>query len=108
MPNIVFKPVGVSISVEANTKILAAANRNKVSMRYGCASCRCGTCGVRVVGGSLTPMRTDETNLLAKMKLPTDGTVRLACQARVLDGAVEVDLVFQDTYSPDAGDLEAD
>jgi len=108
MPNIVFKPVGVSISVEANTKILAAANRNKVSMRYGCASCRCGTCGVRVVGGSLTPMRTDETKLLAKMKLPTDGTVRLACQARVLDGAVEVDLAFQDTYSPDAGDLEAD
>ncbi len=104
MPTVLFKPVGSLVTVEPNTKILVAANRNKIPMRYGCASCRCGTCGVKVQGGVLTPMRADESNLLARMKLPIDGTVRLGCQARVLDGQVEVDLAFQDTYSPDAGD----
>ncbi|MBM4250623.1 MAG: 2Fe-2S iron-sulfur cluster binding domain-containing protein [Deltaproteobacteria bacterium] len=104
MPTILFKPLGIAVSVDANTKILVAANRNKVTMRYGCASCRCGTCGVSVQGGSLTPMRTNELSLLAKMKLTTDGSIRLACQARVLGGDLEVDLAFQDTYSPDAAD----
>lgn len=100
---ITFDPVGVTVDVEPQTKILAAAIRNKVKIRFGCASCRCGTCGIKVQGGSLSDMRPDERALLTKMALDTDGTIRLACQTRVLAGSVRVDLDFQDTYSPDQG-----
>jgi ferredoxin len=104
MPSIKFLPTGQTVEVEPNTKILVAANRNRVGLRYGCASCRCGTCGIRVSGGSMSPMKSDEQALLQRMQLPTDGSVRLACQTRVLDGEVTVDLKFQDEYSPDQGD----
>jgi ferredoxin len=105
MPKLIFLPAAAAFDVEANTKILAAANRNKVQMRFGCASCRCGTCGVKVSDpGNLSPMKSDEKDLLTRMNLVTDGTVRLACQARIMSGAVKVDLDFQDTYSPDQGE----
>ena len=105
MPSVTFKPVGTSVTVEPNTKLLVAATRNKVAIRFGCASCRCGTCGVKVAGNAqLTPMKADEKALLQRMDLETDGTIRLACQTRVLDGDVVVDLAFQDTYSPDQGE----
>ena len=105
MPTVTFKPVGTCVTVDPNTKLLVAATRNKVAIRFGCASCRCGTCGVKVAGAAeLTPMKPDEKALLKRMDLATDGTIRLACQTRILDGAVEVDLDFQDTYSPDQGE----
>ena len=100
-----FKPQGVEIEVESNTKILAAATRAKVPIRFGCAACRCGTCGIKVdVTGELSEMGDDEKNLLGRMKLPLDGTVRLACKTRIMDGEVLVDLDFQNTYSPDQGE----
>ena len=40
------------------------------------------------------------------MRLPVDGTIRLSCQARILDEDVKVDLDFQDQYSPDKGILD--
>ncbi len=105
MPKLFFTPVGVNCDVESNTKILAAANRSKVSMRFGCASCRCGTCAVKISAPeNLSPMKSDEKNLLERMKLDLDGTVRLACQARIMQSEVTVDLNFQDSYSPDQGD----
>ncbi len=105
MPKVTFLPVGKSFDCEPNTKLLVAANRNKVPIRFGCASCRCGTCGVKVAGaGELSPMKPDEKALLTRMNLALDGTIRLACQTRIVDGEVAVDLAFQDTYSPDDGD----
>ena len=107
MPKLIFLPSGEIFDVESNTKILAAANRNKVQMRFGCASCRCGTCAVKVTyPENLSPMKSDERALLERMKLDTGGTVRLACQARLMQSEVKVDLDFQDTYSPDQGDEE--
>lgn len=104
MPKLFFTPVGVNFEVESNTKILAAANRNRVVMRFGCASCRCGTCAVKVSAHeNLSPMKSDEKNLLERMKLDLDGSVRLACQARIMQSEVTVDLAFQDTYSSDQG-----
>lgn len=109
MPKLTFLPAAATFEVESNTKILAAANRNKISMRFGCASCRCGTCAVSVTGqNNLSAMKTDEKELLERMKLVTDGSVRLACQARVMQDEVTVDLDFQDTYSPDQGDEDDD
>ncbi|SMF46301.1 2Fe-2S iron-sulfur cluster-binding protein [Pseudobacteriovorax antillogorgiicola] len=102
MPRVIFKPSGNVSEVPENTKILVAANRIKQDIEFGCASCRCGTCGVRI-RGSLSPMKANEKDLLEKMHLSLDGTIRLACQARVLDSDVEVDLDFQREYSPDQG-----
>ncbi len=99
-----FIPDNISFTVEENTKLLAVALRNKVRIQYGCASCRCGTCAVSVNGGTLSSMRENEALLLARMNLPIDGTVRLACQARILKGEVSVDLDFQGTYSADQGE----
>lgn len=105
MPKITFTPQGIGIEVDPQTKVLAAAIRSKAPIRFGCASCRCGTCGVSISGdGKLTAMKPDEKALLTRMQLPVDGSVRLACQTRILNGEIAVDLDFQNTYSPDQGD----
>lgn len=102
---ITFTPHGTTVSVDAGTKVLSAAVKHKVPIRFGCGACRCGTCGIGVKGnGDLSPMAPNERELLERMNLSVDGQVRLACQARVLAGRVEVDLAFQNTYSPDEGD----
>lgn len=102
MPKVRFKPQNVTVEVDPSTKLLVAATRNKVPIRFGCASCRCGTCGVAVSGtGQLTKMKADEQALLTRMGLDTDGSVRLACQTRIEAGEIDVDLDFQNTYSPD-------
>ena len=105
MPKVEFKPQNVKVDVDPNTKLLVAATRNKIPIRFGCASCRCGTCGIAVSGaGQLTKMKHDEQALLLRMGLQTNGTIRLACQTRIESGDVVVDLDFQNTYSPDDND----
>ena len=101
MPKLIFTPMNVEIDVAVDTKILAGALKAKVPIRFGCGSCRCGTCGVAVgQPKNLRPMADDERGLLTRLKLPTDGTVRLACRSRILKDSCNVDLDFQDTYSP--------
>lgn len=105
MPKVTFLPQKLAFDAEPNTKLLVTANRNKVPIRFGCASCRCGTCGVRVSGtAELSKMKDDESALLTRMGLAVDGTIRLACQTRIMAGDVTVDLDFQNEYSPDDGD----
>lgn len=102
MPEIKFLPKGQTVTVEDNTKILVAARRAKIDIRFGCAACRCGTCGIRILSGenNLTPMATDEKALLERMGLDIRGSIRLACRARLVGNSAVVDLDFQDTYSP--------
>lgn len=105
MPIVKFLPSTQEITVDPNTKLLAAANRAKVPIRFGCAACRCGTCGVAIAnftnGSDLLAMQADEQALLNRMGLKTDGSIRLACRARINSGLTIVDLDFQNTYSPD-------
>lgn len=107
MAKFIFIPQQVEVEVEASCKILVAARKGKVDMRYGCVSCRCGTCGVKIAKNkeNLVPMADDERSLLEQMNLPTDGTVRLGCQTRIKKDTVVVDLDFQQKYSPDKGIL---
>lgn len=90
----------------AQAKLLALAIKLKVPIRFGCASCRCGTCAIKVDHpAGLLAMGGDEKALLERMQLDsTSGTIRLACRSR-LSGVsdVEVDLAFQDEYDPDGG-----
>jgi ferredoxin len=102
MPKISFDPVGISIDVSPNTKILAAATRAKIPIRFGCGAARCGTCAIKVRGQCST-MQAPERELLERMNLDTSGPIRLACQARVDQEDIHVDLDFQDSYSPDVG-----
>jgi ferredoxin len=107
MVKVIFIPQKVGLEVDEGTKILVAARKGQTGIRFGCASCRCGTCGVRVdtKQGSISPMKSEEKDLLERMSLPLDGSVRLACQARVLTGEIKVDLDFQMEYDPDQGDF---
>jgi len=107
MPKISFEPGHGCFEVNENTKVLAAAVKNKVDIRYGCGACNCGTCAVKVSPRfKFSAMDILERDLLKKMTLPIDGSIRLSCQAKVLDSDVEVDLSFQDKYSPDRGIIE--
>ncbi len=104
MPTLNFLPLNIKIEVAENTKILAAARRVKLPIRFGCGAGRCGTCAVRVQSvemlGSLSPMQSAELEKLGKIGLPTDGSVRLSCQARIIAGHSDIDLDFQDSYDP--------
>lgn len=106
MSKVTFQPGHLCAEVSVDTKLLVAAKKAKAPLRSGCAACRCGTCAVKVDSALvLSAMKDDEIALLSRMKLSTDGSVRLSCQARVLENIeVTVDLAFQDTYSPDDGD----
>ena len=100
MPKIKFLPKNEVVNVPAGLKVLVAAIKNNIKIRYGCAACQCGTCGIKIIGGKsgLEPMKADEENLLKKMGLDLDGSKRLACRAKVLKDTIEVDLDFQNQY----------
>ncbi|RYZ59037.1 MAG: (2Fe-2S)-binding protein [Proteobacteria bacterium] len=104
MPRIEFRPDKLSADVDEKTKILLSARKAGVSIRFACASCRCGTCAIRVIDGAanLSPMKADESKLLGRLTLPTDGTIRLSCQTRIM-GDCTVDLTFQNEYDSDIG-----
>ncbi len=108
MATVYFNVGPKSIEVDEGIKLLVAARKAQVEIRFGCASCRCGTCAVKVnvQNGKLSPMKAEEKDLLAKMLLPLDGSVRLACQARALAGDIYVDLNFQSQYDPGQGGFD--
>lgn len=109
MPRLTFEPLGIGVDVATNTKILSVAIKEKVGIRYGCASCRCGTCGVRIIGNAtVSPMAADERALLEKMGLSIDGQIRLACRTKIVEGDLTVDLAFQNSYSPDQFEQDFD
>jgi ferredoxin len=88
------------------TKILSVALKGKVKIRFGCSSCRCGTCGIKVLEPeALLPMGKDEQALLERMGLETNtGQIRLACRSRLTgERDVTVDIGFQEQYNPDGG-----
>ncbi len=100
---IIFLPGDQTIEVDSGTKLLVAARRAGTKIRFGCASCRCGTCAVLIGAGEVSVMEDDERALLRSMQLPTDGTIRLSCQARTTNSDLTIDLDFQNRYSPDSG-----
>lgn len=101
MPQITFEPENKTFEVKEKTKLLVTARQNNIEIRFGCGSGKCGLCGVLISGdGVLTDMSASEKYFLASMGLSTDGSVRLACQAKILKGDITIDIDFQNTYSP--------
>ncbi len=102
MPTVTFYPEKITFAADVGTKILVVAKKSKVDIRFGCAACKCGTCAVKISDKtSCLPMQEDEKALLNKIKLQTDGLVRLSCRAKIQADLV-VDLDFQNSY--DAAD----
>ena len=101
-----FLPSGTEVDGMVGAKVLAQANRSKVPIQFGCGAGTCGTCAVEIVSGKPSEMLDSERNLLLKMKLPVDGRIRLACQARVGEEQLVIDIGFQEKYSPDQGMLD--
>ena len=101
-PQILFLPENTTVVTTAEDSILKAAKGSKVDIRYGCGAGVCGLCGVRLPEhtATLSPMTRKEKDLLAAFSLPLDGTIRFACQTKVLEGSITVDLAFQDEYCP--------
>lgn len=63
--------------------VLVALQRAGLPHRHDCGGkALCGTCRVALVGGRVSPMGGRERDRLAAVGAPTDGSVRLACQAR--------------------------
>jgi ferredoxin len=110
MAKLTFTPGEIVVDAVDGQKLLVTARKNKINIRFGCASCKCGTCAVKTDHPeAFHPMQDDEQKLLSRMRLSVAGDVRLACQAKArasVDHAVDasVDISFQDTYSPDDGD----
>ena len=90
----------VITGVLSHVRLLAAARSGGVPIRYGCGSCRCGTCAVRLVEGTLSPMEADESELLEDLDILQGSEVRLSCRARLGGEDIVVDLSFQRTYDP--------
>jgi ferredoxin len=105
LPELTFLPDALTTSLPENTKLLVAARRAKLPIRFGCAACQCGTCGVKITSGAenLSAMKENEKSLLEAMHLSSDGSIRLSCQARIMSGKASVDLSFQGSYDPEKG-----
>ena len=93
MPQLTFLPSGENFEVSTGTRVLAFAVKNKVPLKYGCASCRCGTC-VAKVSGKANEMQEDEKSLLSRMGLLQAG-IRLVCRLVVAEYDLVIDLESQ-------------
>lgn len=91
---------GATYSAKPATKILGVAKDNSVAIRYGCGSCRCGTCAIKLTSGSLSLMQEDEKELLKDMEILDGNRVRLSCRARLTHENCTVDLNYQNQYDP--------
>ena len=104
MPNIKFLPSEKEVEVKTETKLLACAIKAKEDIRFSCGASKCGTCAVKINAVTRTKMNQidpAEKDLLTKLQLKTDGFIRLACRAKIIEGDIEVDLSFQDQYDPE-------
>lgn len=83
---VTFLPAHVTVWVSPGTTVLEASRRAGVVISAPCGGRGvCGSCGVRVVTGSLTAPDPEELRGLAH----APENVRLACRARI-DGPVEI------------------
>ena len=85
-----FADVAITVNVPPGTRIIELSEKVGAGITYGCREGECGTCLTHVIEGaenlsepSVLELRVLEENLAGKND-------RLACQCRVLGGAVKV------------------
>ena len=91
MPRVRFEPMGLEAECEPGETLFEVARRLGVPVATACVgNATCGLCRLKVVAGAehLSPLNDGERKHLGNVYFIT--RQRLACQARVLDGTVEV------------------
>ncbi|HVV38679.1 MAG TPA: FAD-dependent oxidoreductase [Acidimicrobiales bacterium] len=98
-PVVDIEPEGVTVAAPVGTSLLELVERAGLSIEAGCRMGVCGSDPVAVLDGgdSLSPLRTQEADTIARLGL--GGATRMACMARV-NGDCRVSL---DAQSADAG-----
>ncbi|GIQ71036.1 ferredoxin [Xylanibacillus composti] len=90
MPNVRFTPADKVVSVRAGTSVLEAARKARVNIATRCGgNASCLMCKVHVKSGGVTS--PDEKELRKMGDLHRTGT-RLACQAKVMNADVTIEL----------------
>lgn len=93
MPSITFQPEDKTFEVLENTKVLAVAVKNKVEISFSCGACQCGLCFFNVEGNAqLSEIEPEEKKMLGLLDHPTDGSVRMACKTKILNGNLVANL----------------
>lgn len=93
MPSILFRNKDRKVEVAKGVSILDAAMENRVPIYHTCGgNASCSTCRVLIVKGAenLSPIESAEEQVLDSFDLRSPH--RLACQAEVLKGEVEVEI----------------
>lgn len=81
MPRVSFLPLNLSVELEPNETVFAAARRSKVGISTACAGKgTCGLCRIKIVGGEehLGPINPVEKRHLGNTYFLTK--LRLSCQ----------------------------
>ncbi len=81
MPRVTFLPVNLSVELEPNETVFAAARRSQVGIATACAGKgTCGLCRVKIAGGEehLPPISSVEKRHLGNTYFITK--LRLSCQ----------------------------
>jgi uncharacterized 2Fe-2S/4Fe-4S cluster protein (DUF4445 family) len=99
-----FQPLGRHVQVAEGKTLLEAARRAGVGLNAVCGGAGvCGTCRVRVVGGTVSPPNKSEGKFLDARELSAG--YRLACQVDVL-GDVLVDVPTESITAPQRAQIE--
>lgn len=93
MPKVFFKNRRKAVTVDSGYSVLEAALEHKVPIYHTCGgNASCSTCRVIVINGQEHLSAVDEAESRVLDAFDLKAPYRLACQAFILKGDVEVDI----------------
>lgn len=90
MATLTFQDDDVTLEIEDGTSLLDAAEDNDLDMLFGCTAGHCAVCMMVVLEGSEHLSAINDTERYTLTQAELDANMRLACQVRVLHGAVRL------------------
>ena len=81
---------GITLEVEDGASLLDLAEEHDMGMIFGCTAGHCAVCMMVVLEGSEHLSAINDTERYTLTQAELDANMRLACQVRVLQGAVRL------------------